>query len=234
LALCICFFYGAGPFETRAANGDADDDDDDGLSKRSKSIYPPGHQMGVRMAEKRTRNGQSWKGVNGNNKTRNAKFPSAARKLFYDAFKLIFWKNNVKTDFLFAVAAAVGENCWLSPRGHVKILFYLPSLRAHFEVERVAVASCEFRIRNSELEMQVTGESWPSFCALPIVCSHELVIKLAQRPSSHLLASRRTANGNLLLLSQLHRRHFPFCPVSRGHQSKLRHKIFSLSRTFVK
>jgi len=43
--------------------------------------------------------------------TRNAKFPSAARKLFYDAFKLIFWKNNVKTDFLFAVAAAVGENC---------------------------------------------------------------------------------------------------------------------------
>jgi len=166
--------------------------------------------------------------------TRNAKFPSAARKLFYDAFKLIFWKNNVKTDFLFAVAAAVGENCWLRTRGHVKILFYLPSLRAHFEVERVAVASCEFRIRNSELEMQVTGESWPSFCALPIVCSHELVIKLAQRPSSHLLASRRTANGNLLLLSQLHRRHFPFCPVSRGHQSKLRHKIFSLSRTFVK
>lgn len=58
MKLYICFFYGGGH-----------DDDDDGLSKRSKSIYPPEHDMGVRMAKKRTWNGQSWKGVNGNNKT---------------------------------------------------------------------------------------------------------------------------------------------------------------------
>lgn len=51
-------------------------------------------------------------------KRETRKFPRAARKLFYDAFKLIFWKNNVQTDFPLAAAIAVvvaavvvGENC---------------------------------------------------------------------------------------------------------------------------